>query len=313
MAIDIANGLLECHKHGIIHSDLKADNILVDERLVLKISGFDLSITKVEMEFGNKAGGNALKWRAPERFTYDKRFERYRDNPSFVKIFNETMAKIYLDQPHLSDVSEVNKLLGELIVGEVTVGENDMDPVSITNSLWISCMEIATNGMRLYSNIKDGVELLEVKTRDDIDDLVVILKLKDTPTLLKHVVKQCCKFDPNNRISLEEVVFELLNKFQNLHGETLILMDRHEDSLTDLNKLLEIRQDDAYVLNIRGKVHRMMNNYEESLVDLNKSLEINSNNADALRNRGITYYRMCNYNESLSYLNKSLDIDQVIQ
>ncbi|CAG8626624.1 16325_t:CDS:10, partial [Gigaspora rosea] len=160
MAIDIANGLLECHKHGIIHSDLKADNILVDERLVLKISGFDLSITKVEMEFGNKAGA-------------------------------------LLSGGHLN----------------VLLMTSDLNGIEIIQAF---CMEIATNGMRLYSNIKDGVELLEVKTRDDIDDLVVILKLKDTPTLLKHVVKQCCKFDPNNRISLEEVVFELLNKFQNL-------------------------------------------------------------------------------------------------
>ncbi|RIB28154.1 hypothetical protein C2G38_2319729 [Gigaspora rosea] len=246
---------------------------------------------KMKMNLGNKAGG-APKWMAPERFA-------------------------------------------------------DCKPFKDIYSYGLVVWEIATNGMKLYSNIKNEVDLLKVKARDDIYDLVVILKLKDTASLLKLVVKQCCKFDPCNRISLEKLVFELLNKFQNLvwndcgrsflsegkikealaaytqslviepkdtstligHGETLILMDRHEDSLTDLNQLLEIKQDDANILNIRGKLHCMMNNYEESLVDLNKSLEINLNNADALRNRGITYYRMRNYNESLSDLNKSLNIE----
>ncbi|CAG8656169.1 325_t:CDS:2 [Dentiscutata erythropus] len=61
IAIDIANGLLECHKYNIVYLDLKSENILVDilvnKHLVLKISDFSLSITKAELDLGKKAGG----------------------------------------------------------------------------------------------------------------------------------------------------------------------------------------------------------------------------------------------------------------
>ncbi|RIB19106.1 kinase-like domain-containing protein [Gigaspora rosea] len=51
-----------------------------------------------------------------------------------------------------------------------------------------------------------------------------------------------------------------------------------------------------------------MNRYEESLADLNKLLEIEPNNADALRNRGATYYMLTRYEESRKDLVKSLEM-----
>ncbi|CAG8819267.1 17648_t:CDS:2, partial [Cetraspora pellucida] len=156
MAVDIANGLMECHKNGIVHSDLKADNILVDKHLILKIADFGLSTTKEALSIGEQAGG-ALKWRAPERIAYNpKPFKKFEDDSRFSKLLkNEALAKHYKDQPQLS-------------------------------------------------------------VREDINDLDEILEQKDAPGKLKHVIKRCCKFDPNKRISFEEVVIELQNKFRNI-------------------------------------------------------------------------------------------------
>ncbi|CAG8638244.1 11670_t:CDS:2 [Gigaspora margarita] len=189
MAVDIANGLIECHKNGIVHSDLKADNILVDKHLILKIADFGLSTTKEALSLGEQAGG-AQKWRAPERLAYNPNpFKEYKDDTRFSKIFNETMVKHYKDRPQLSDVYSYG-----LVV-------------------W----EIATNGMTLYPNIKKDPEpLLKIKVRDDINDLEEILDRKDCPGILKHVIKKCCEFDPLKRMSFEEVVIELQNKFRNI-------------------------------------------------------------------------------------------------
>ncbi|CAG8558397.1 23221_t:CDS:2, partial [Racocetra persica] len=103
MAVDIANGLIECHNHGIVHSDLKADNILVDKHLTLKIAGFGLSITKEALDLGEHAGG-ALKWRAPERFAYNpKRYQKYIENSEFSKLLeNEELVNHYKNRPQLS-------------------------------------------------------------------------------------------------------------------------------------------------------------------------------------------------------------------
>ncbi|CAG8621847.1 23862_t:CDS:2, partial [Gigaspora margarita] len=181
-------GTLQCHKHGIVHSDLKADNILVDKHLTLKIADFGLSITKEALSLGEKAGG-ALLWRAPERFADYKPFKnQYASKPEFSKIFDENMAKLYKDRPQLLDVYSYG-----LIVWEIT-----------------------TNGMNLYSDIKNNESLLRVKMREDINDLEEILVQKDVPGIIKTIIKKCCEFDPLKRISFEQVIFDLQDKFKNI-------------------------------------------------------------------------------------------------
>ncbi|KAF0345700.1 tetratricopeptide repeat protein, partial [Gigaspora margarita] len=120
MAVDIANGLIECHKNGIVHSDLKADNILVDKHLILKIADFGLSTTKEALSLGEQAGG-AQKWRAPERLAYNPNpFKEYKDDTRFSKIFNETMVKHYKDRPQLSDAYSYGLVVWEIATNGMT-------------------------------------------------------------------------------------------------------------------------------------------------------------------------------------------------
>ncbi|CAG8457382.1 10675_t:CDS:10 [Cetraspora pellucida] len=77
----------------------------------------------------------------------------------------------------------------------------------------------------------------------------------------------------------------------------------------NLSNLPVINPDNAEELRNRGEAYYKSRNYEESLTELNRSLDIEPNNAFALRTRGATYYELGRYKESLEDLNKSLEID----
>lgn len=65
LGIDIANGLNECHKMGIIHRDIKEDNIFVDKNGTFKIG--DFGAAKLAGDSGTKTRGiGSLYYMAPE-------------------------------------------------------------------------------------------------------------------------------------------------------------------------------------------------------------------------------------------------------
>ncbi|RIB23353.1 kinase-like domain-containing protein [Gigaspora rosea] len=74
------------------------------------------------------------------------------------------------------------------------------------------------------------------------------------------------------------------------------------------NKLLKTEYD-IEILENRAKLYFESGKYDESLINLNRLLDINPNNAITLSDRGLTYYVMGKYNESLTDYNKSLEID----
>ncbi|CAG8652632.1 2542_t:CDS:2, partial [Gigaspora margarita] len=157
MAVNIANGLLEYHKHNIIHSDLKADNILVNKHLVLKIADFSLSITKKVLEIGEKARG-ALKWKASECFANYKPYKKYANDSRFSKIFDKNIAKLYNERPKLSDNVSLLKI-------KVRDGINDLDKI----------LEQKNAPSALRSVIKRCCKFNPIK-RIDIEEVVIELQ-----------------------------------------------------------------------------------------------------------------------------------------
>ncbi len=68
IACDIAKGLAYVHSHqsGIVHSDLKSKNILLDENNKAKLSDFGLSHATARSIVGPVNASQALAWMAPE-------------------------------------------------------------------------------------------------------------------------------------------------------------------------------------------------------------------------------------------------------
>ncbi len=68
---DIAHGLLLLHGDGILHRDLKSDNVLLDDRFRAKLSDFGLAKIKSTARSSSNRGGLSLGtegWMAPELF-----------------------------------------------------------------------------------------------------------------------------------------------------------------------------------------------------------------------------------------------------
>lgn len=65
-----AQGLAYLHGEGIIHGDLHADNLLIDETGAVRLTDFGLSLIAegTAYNYGSHHGGGALRWIAPELF-----------------------------------------------------------------------------------------------------------------------------------------------------------------------------------------------------------------------------------------------------
>ena len=65
ISLDIAEGLAAAHDHGIIHRDLKAENVVIDGHGRAKILDFGLAAVSTELSEGSSAG--TLKAMSPEQ------------------------------------------------------------------------------------------------------------------------------------------------------------------------------------------------------------------------------------------------------
>ncbi|KAG7385154.1 Leucine-rich repeat serine/threonine-protein kinase 2 [Phytophthora pseudosyringae] len=62
-----AQGLQHLHNHGIVHNDLKGNNVLVCDNDLVKLADFGLSVIVGRAGYVNNAiGTGALRWKAPE-------------------------------------------------------------------------------------------------------------------------------------------------------------------------------------------------------------------------------------------------------
>lgn len=65
LALDIAHGMAYLHAQGILHRDLKSENLLLDEDMCVKVADFGISC--LESQCGSAKGfTGTYRWMAPE-------------------------------------------------------------------------------------------------------------------------------------------------------------------------------------------------------------------------------------------------------
>lgn len=96
-------------------------------------------------------------------------------------------------------------------------------------------------------------------------------------------------------LSIEATPMRLTN-----FASMLMLLGRYEESLAEMNRVVEMNPDNAFVYINRGNAYYNLDRNEEALADYNAALALQSGEAKAWVYRADTYMRMERYQEALA-------------
>ncbi|KAG6826273.1 hypothetical protein H0H92_000466, partial [Tricholoma furcatifolium] len=104
LAADVANGLSYLHDLGIIHGDLKSDNVLIDPAGRARLTDFSLSsvadsniVSWTSQSSGHSRGGS-IRWMAPELLNYDDEDMAYNTTASDVYAWGCVCLEIFTSE-----------------------------------------------------------------------------------------------------------------------------------------------------------------------------------------------------------------------
>lgn len=122
MGIDIASAIEVCHREDIMHRDIKASNIFINEDGVFKLGDFGLAKKLTESAHAkSKVGTDAYK--APEVFNpygkYDKTVDIYSLGIVLYEIFNNGRLPFMPDYPKTYGPKEVEEAIGRRVRGGI--------------------------------------------------------------------------------------------------------------------------------------------------------------------------------------------------
>ena len=144
IALDVANGLAflhQCPPHGILHRDLKSQNVLLTEYLCAKLADFGLSKVRVESsrsqyyaQSSSKSVGT-IPWMAPECFGIRPKYSKKSDMYAYGMVLWELISR---RMPY-EEVTEPNEIRDAIKSGEreeipeQTTNPREEVPVSFKN------------------------------------------------------------------------------------------------------------------------------------------------------------------------------------
>ncbi|XP_063729539.1 tyrosine-protein kinase SRK3-like [Symsagittifera roscoffensis] len=125
IALQVLDGMIYLEAHHVVHRDLRAQNVLVSNEEIFKISDFGLLIDESSKDVHSKF---PIRWTAPEAIRDAKNFSTKSDVWSFGILMMEIVTMGINPYPDLSNHKDVQRF--------VTQGNNHPKPEECPDSLY---------------------------------------------------------------------------------------------------------------------------------------------------------------------------------
>ena len=308
--VNICHGMIYASnkKKGIVHCDLKPDNILVDFRMCAKITDFGLSKIASSIKQFDKSNvcGSSL-YMSPEQWlnkNIDHRTDIYatgciliellEGRPPFIGNSNWELQKLHVNElpdkfiKRLNTPKWIKNILKKTLEKEIDKRYNDFNALLHEISFYYE--------KEFNTNIKPAPSLK--------DNNYIELFYKGVTYERIYEYKQAI-FYYNKAISLE-------NKDPNFYvnrGNCYSRLKLYEKAFSDYEKAIKLNSNNASAFNNRGFSFIQLTQYKLALEDFNKAIQLDSNYAQAYTNRGFIYYHFHDINKALADFNKAIEVD----
>lgn len=183
-----AMGLLYLHQQGIVHGDLKCNNILVSDNKTAKLSDFGLSIIRMESKTMSKqVQTGATQWVAPECLSGAVEIPTY---ASDVYSFGMCIIEAFKRTSPWGRAHDLG------VMESVAEGRLPHRPVDISDEGWALVEKMAAADPSARISVQDVVDLLDVLAENEKyeeEDKIPMCRDMDCNTLNATGSKFCTK------------------------------------------------------------------------------------------------------------------------
>ena len=289
---DIVLGIDYLHKNGIVHRDIKPDNILFDENLNCKITDFNISnILKDNIDLPTKKIEGTNYFRAPETCTTDSAGESidFKGKPLDIWALGVTSYILaYKELPFKSENDDnILELFNIISKGEFKFPEKNRMSKGFCDFV-TNCLEVDPE-KRITSE-----EIMRLNWINEKEDKLYKKQNKKLIIINKFDVKACMGFFTRIKV-VKILATNLINKY----GEKIVKLDQNiQICLENLEHLREKRNKNLFTNKIHNcnSVHNSPEKNEDKLMNdevkkdkieknIKKSIEIKNNIKNIIENK----------------------------
>lgn len=296
LAIGICEGLAQFHENGIIHRDIKGENILLDADGRPKV--IDFGIAHVPEEMGGfdltQAGfqPSTLLYSSPEQVlghNLDARSDVYQIGEM---LYYMLMGRHYID-------------LGDLEVQALTsAGSNQIrSQAKLFELMEVAICEKMPEGLKVLwrevGALAEIVEMAMAKSRED--------RFKDAGEFAAALRSLSINTTPVSA-GVDNLSF-LDARAYNRRGLAHTSTRNYEQAIIDFNKALQLDADYAEAYINRSAAHLLMRNYGQAVADATSAIEDAPDFVAAYVNRGIAYTGLRRYEDAQTDYLKAMELD----
>lgn len=289
-ALDIAAALHEAHQKGIIHRDVKPENILIDADGTIKLGDFGLAVIapSAVTSLQNPQGKAGTPWyMAPEQIK--GKASRSSDQYALAIIMYEWLTG---EPPFTGGILEV---YGQHL--HATPDPFPKDIASLTPAIEAVIMKaLSKKPEDRYPTIKDFADALQstsgISTRGQGNQQQTFTWTPAIPTPSGKTTTQpsAMPFKTIENLSVEA----------NAHHNA----GRYDDAITLWNQILQrsIRDQEQkkVVYHNRGNAYFHKGQYQKAIDDYGQALQINPSYAEAYNMRGLAYHKQYNAEQAIA-------------